>query len=205
MKFQAWLTLGKLDPERWQPLTDARWTRSGGTLRAEGGSQGFGNRSLCLQKADMPNLPCELSVREKLENESGAAGLVFCSDGKDKHYGFYPSGGGLRLTRFDGPDVYSWKILAQAPSPAYRAGDWNWLSVRVDKERIICRVNDTVVFDEPDTTLRGGRAGVHRDCNNISSHFGGGQDQVVHPFIGRRIEGDFNPLVRAIHGCVAVL
>lgn len=168
VKFQAWLTLGKLDPERWQPLTDARWTRSGGTLRAEGGSQGFGNRSLCLQKGDMPNLPCELSVRVKLDQESGAAGLVFCSDGKDKHYGFYPSGGGLRLTRFDGPDVYSWKILAQAPSPAYRAGDWNWLSVRVDKERIICRVNDTVVFDEPDTALRGGRAGLAKFRDTVA-------------------------------------
>lgn len=168
VRLAAWLTLGKLDPDRWRVLTDARWTRSGGTIRAEGGSQGFGNRALCLRTDPMPDLPCEISVRVKLENESGAAGLVFCADGKDRHYGFYPSGGGLRLTRFDGPDVYSWKILAQAASKAYRQGEWNWLSVRVEKERIICRVNDTVVFNEADAEIRGGSAGLAKFRDTVA-------------------------------------
>lgn len=168
VRLAAWLTLGKLDPDRWRALTDARWTRSGGTIRAEGGSQGFGNRALCLRTDPMPELPCEISVRVKLENESGAAGLVFCADGRDRHYGFYPSGGGLRLTRFDGPDVYSWKILSQASSKAYRQGDWNWLSVRVEKDRIICRVNDTVVFNEADAELRGGSAGLAKFRDTVA-------------------------------------
>ena len=168
VRLAAWLTLGKLDPDRWRALTDARWTRSGGTIRAEGGAQGFGNRALCLRTDPMPDLPCEISVRVKLENESGAAGLVFCADGKDRHYGFYPSGGGLRLTRFDGPDVYSWKILAQTSSKAYRQGDWNWLSVRVEKDRIICRVNETVVFNEADRELRGGSAGLAKFRDTVA-------------------------------------
>lgn len=168
VRLAAWLTLGKLDPDRWRPLSDARWTRSGGTIRAEGGSQGFGNRAICLRQGPMPELPCEISVRVKLGDESGAAGLVFCSDGGDKHYGFYPSGGGLRLTRFDGPDVYSWKILAQASSPAYRKGEWNWLSVRLEKDRVICRVNETVVFNEADAALRGGAAGLAKFRDTVA-------------------------------------
>lgn len=165
---EAWMTLGKLDPDRWRVLTDARWTRSGGTIKAEGGSRGFGNRALCLRADPMPELPCEISVRVRLEDESGAAGLVFCADGKDRHYGFYPSGGGLRLTRFDGPDVFSWKILAQSASNAYRKGEWNWLSVRVEKDRIICRVNDTVVFTEADGALRGGGAGLAKFRDTVA-------------------------------------
>ena len=61
------------------------------------------------------SLGFEISTTVRLDDESGAAGIAFCSDGGDKHYGFYPSGGKLRLTRFDGPDVYSWTILADVP------------------------------------------------------------------------------------------
>jgi len=65
----------------------------------------------------VPELPFEVAVAVRLDDEAGAAGLVFHADGGDRHYGFYPSGGQLRLTRFEGPDVYSWKILAQVPAP----------------------------------------------------------------------------------------
>ena len=57
-----------------------------------------------------------MAVTVKLNDEEGAAGLVFGADAGDKHYGFYPSGGKLRLIRFEGPDVFSWKILHDLPS-----------------------------------------------------------------------------------------
>ena len=42
----------------------------------------------------------------------------FHADGEDKHYGFYPTNGRVRLSRFDGPDVLSWKVLREAqPAP----------------------------------------------------------------------------------------
>ncbi len=82
---------------------------------------GFGGRSLCLSTAEAPEPPFEVAVSVKLDDEAGAAGLVFAADGGDKHYGFYPSAGKLRLTRFDGPDVLTWTILSDEPSPALPA------------------------------------------------------------------------------------
>ena len=88
----------------------------------------------------------------KLDDEAGAAGLVFCSDGGDKHYGFYPSDGKLRLTRFDGPDVFSWNVLGEVASEHYRPGEWNHLKVRVEKDQLKCFVNDQQVFESKDRT-----------------------------------------------------
>src|SRR5262249_44108243 len=98
--------------------------------------------------------------RVGLDDEAGAAGLVFHADGKDKHYGFYPSNGQLRLTCFDGPDVYAWQILQQQPSPHYRPGDWNSLKVRVEKEGFRCYVNDHLVFESTDHGLTSGKVGL---------------------------------------------
>jgi regulator of sirC expression with transglutaminase-like and TPR domain len=92
-------------------------------------------------------------VRVRLEDESGAAGLVFAADGAERHYGFYPTAGALRLTRFDGPTRDSWTILEQASSPYYRPGDWNDLKVRREKERILCYVNGHLVFESTDSRL----------------------------------------------------
>jgi len=64
-------------------------------------------------------------VQVKLDNESGAAGLVVEADGEDKHYGFYPSNGQLRFTRFDGPTVFTWNVIEDIDVPEYREGDWN--------------------------------------------------------------------------------
>lgn len=136
-----WLTIGTLDPEEWTPLMEARWRQRGGRIQVEGAGAGFGGRALCLSKRPVPDVPFEATVTVKLDDEAGAAGLAFAADGGDKHFGFYPSGGKLRLTRFDGPDVYSWKILRNEASPHYRAGEWNTLKVRVDKEKITCYVN----------------------------------------------------------------
>ncbi|HCN77860.1 MAG TPA: hypothetical protein DIT13_11785, partial [Verrucomicrobiales bacterium] len=108
------------------------------------------------------------AVNVKLDSESGAAGLVFCADGGDRHYGFYPSGGKLRLTRFEGADVYAWTILADVPAEAYRPGEWNHLRVRVDQEKITCWVNGQVILTQEDTGLRGGRAGLCKFRNTVA-------------------------------------
>jgi hypothetical protein len=99
-------------------------------------------------------------VKVKLDDESGAAGLTFASDGDQVHYGFYPSDGKMRLTRFEGADVYSWSILEQVEAPSYVPGDWNRLRVRVDKDRIVAWVNEVQVLDLADAELRGGKAGL---------------------------------------------
>src|SRR5262249_143513 len=96
----------------------------------------------------------------KLDDESGAAGLVFHADGGNKHYGFYPSAGQLRLTRFDGPDVYSWKGLKIQPSTHYRPGDWNTLKVRIEKDKILCYVNDHLEIESTDRGLTAGKVGL---------------------------------------------
>ncbi len=155
-----WLTIGVLDKKAWQQLLGARWTQHAGVIHVESLGEGFGGRSLCLQKSEVPGLPFDASVTVKLDDESGAAGLAFCSDGHDQHYGFYPSAGKLRLTRFNGPDVFSWTILADVPSAAYRKGDWNTLRVHVDEDKIQCFVNNTLVTEQQDTVLRGGQAGL---------------------------------------------
>ncbi|MEQ1851685.1 MAG: transglutaminase family protein, partial [Chthoniobacteraceae bacterium] len=155
-----WLTIGVLNPRVWKPLMGAQWSQRAGIVNVEQPGDGFGGRSLCLWMAEEPGSQFEAEVTVRLDDEAGAAGLAFCSDGGDRHYGFYPTGGKLRLTRFDGADVFSWKILADAASDAYRPGDWNTLRVRVDAERIRCFVNGRQVFDQEDGELRGGHAGL---------------------------------------------
>lgn len=167
-----WLTIGALDGKRWKTVMGARWMQHAGVIRAETPGSGFGGRALCLSLKDKPELPFEVAAFVKLEDESGAAGLVFCSDGGDVHYGFYPSGGKLRLTRFDGADVYSWTILADTPTPSYKAGDWNHLRVRVDAEKITCYVNGVQLLEQADTGLRGGWAGLCKFRNTSASFRG---------------------------------
>jgi serine protease Do len=157
---KRWLTIGRLDPRAWEPLFNGRWTQHAGVIHANEQGQGLGMRTLCLNKEEMPGLPFEVSVMVKLDDESGAAGLAFCSDGKDQHYGFYPSAGKMRLTRFNGPDVFSWTVLAEVATPAYQEGTWNRLRVRVDETKIQCYVNDTLVTEMEDGVLRGGSVGL---------------------------------------------
>jgi serine protease Do len=155
-----WLTIGALSEKLWK-ANGGRWTQRAGVIRArERNDAAFGERTLCIHQPDPPPLPYEISVRVKLDDESGAAGLMFCSDGADTHYGFYPTNGGLRLTRFEGPDVYSWKILETVQSAAYHHGDWNHLRVRLEVDRIQCFVNGEAVITSDDSVLRSGRAGL---------------------------------------------
>jgi regulator of sirC expression with transglutaminase-like and TPR domain len=155
-----WLTIGALPPRDWQPLFGARWSQKAGRIQVEGEGKGFGGRSLCLSQKTVPARPYEVAVSVRLNDEAGAAGLVFASDGGDRHYGFYPSGGQLRLTRFDGPNVFSWSILKQVPSDHYRPGDWNHLRVRVEAEKILCYVNGELVAESDDDALRAGQVGL---------------------------------------------
>ncbi len=155
-----WLTIGALDPKEWQPRLGAHWRQRGGRLVVDGVGSGFGGRSLCLSKRPVPAMPYEVAVTVRLDDESGAAGLIFHADGGDKHYGFYPSGGQLRLTRFAGPDVLSWTILDRQTSPYYQPGDWNTLKVRVDKDRFRCYVNGHLIVESTDSALTAGRVGL---------------------------------------------
>src|SRR5262249_3777921 len=145
-----WLTIGALDPEEWQPLLGARWRQRAGRILVDGLGEGFGGRSLCLSKRPGPELPYEVAVTVRLGGAAGSPGLIFCADGGDKHYGFYPTGGQFRLTRFEGPDVFSWKILAQESSPHYRRGEWNTIKVRLSKGKIECFVNDHLLVESTD-------------------------------------------------------
>lgn len=156
----GWLTIGALDPNRWTLVFGGNWGLKAGRITVDEPGEGFGGRALCLRKQPPTQEDIELGVHVRLGDESGAAGLVFCSDGKDRHYGFYPSGGQLRLTRFEGPSVFNWTILEQAPSDNYRPGEWNHLKVRLESDGIRCFVNDREVFFSPDTEIRGGQAGL---------------------------------------------
>jgi regulator of sirC expression with transglutaminase-like and TPR domain len=149
-----------LNARDWKPVFGARWSQRAGRVQVEGAGQGFGGRSLCLSQKPVPERPYEIAVEVRLDDESGAAGLVFAADGGDRHYGFYPSAGQLRLTRFDGPSVYSWNILKQVPAEHYQPGEWNQIRVRVEAERILCFVNDQLVAESQDDGLKAGQVGL---------------------------------------------
>jgi regulator of sirC expression with transglutaminase-like and TPR domain len=155
-----WLTIGSIDKKDWLPLFGATWQQRGGRILVSGLGSGFGGRSLCLSQGEPPQLPYEVAVSVKLDDESGAAGLVFHSDGKERHYGFYPTGGKLRLSRFEGPDVFSWKVLTEKESEHYRPGDWNHLKVRVEKGKLLCYVNNELVIESTDEALTEGKIGL---------------------------------------------
>jgi regulator of sirC expression with transglutaminase-like and TPR domain len=155
-----WLTIGALDSDEWTTVFGARWRQRAGRILVDGAGKGFGGRALCLSTKAIPALPCEIAVTVRFGDETGAAGLVFHSDGDEKHYGFYPSGGEFRLTRFDGPDVFSWKILAQKKSERYRLGDWNTIKVRMEKDRIKCYVNDQLLIESTDAEYTAGKVGL---------------------------------------------
>lgn len=160
MPIERWISIGALDARQWKTLFGSRWSQRGGKILVSGAGVGFGGRSLCLATELPPDLPFEMSVMVKLDDEAGAAGLVFHSDGEHRHYGFYPSAGNVRLSRFEGPDVFSWKVLYDQPSRAYRAKEWNTLKVRVADGSITCFVNDQLVVEIKDDGFTSGQVGL---------------------------------------------
>ena len=157
---ERWLTIGRIDPEQWTPKFGADWRQRGGRILVSGSGAGFGGRSLCLSSVKLPDRPFEIAVAVRLDDEAGAAGLVFHSDGGDKHYGFYPSAGRMRLSRFEGPTVFSWKVLDEVSTAHYRKGEWNHLKVRVADDNLQCFVNDQLVIQSNDVGFSQGRIGL---------------------------------------------
>lgn len=155
-----WLTIGVLNPKHWKVVGDARWTQQAGRVRADGPGSGFGGRSLCLSTTQPPAIPFELAVSVRMTEDDGAAGLVFHSDGGEKHYGFYPSSGKLRVTRFDGPVVYDWHVLWEDQRPEYRPGEWNELKIRVEDQKVQCLCNGQVVYELEDDQYANGSVGL---------------------------------------------
>jgi serine protease Do len=192
-----WLTMGRLDPARWTALFGARWQQRGGLIAVSGSGAGFGGRSLCLAERQPPAAPFDLAVSVKLDDEAGAAGLAFHADGGDRHYGFYPTGGKLRVVRFDGPTVLQWQVLREVAAPRYRPGEWNRLVVRVGEGRFTCHVNDEEVAAVTDDGLAAGKVGLvkFRDTEAVfrSFHVGGagtagGPDAAVADRLGKAID-----------------
>ncbi len=160
VKMSRWLTIGALDDRDWQTVLGGSWRQRAGRLIASGSGEGFGARMLCLSRRAPPDGPFEIEVEVRLEDESGAAGLVFHSDGQFNHYGFYPTAGSMRLTRFEGPTVFNWTILRTVPSAAYRPGEWNRIRVRVDGSRLSCSINGQSVVEIEDAGLSSGSVGL---------------------------------------------
>ncbi len=154
-----WLTIGVLDTDLWKPLAGGRWRQRAGRIQVDGRGGGLGGRCLCLSTAAVPEDTYEVAVNVKFAPDDGAAGLVFAADGGDRHYGFYPSNGELRLSRFDGADVYAWTVLQQVRSPHLRKDDWNQIKVRVEADRLKCYLNGELVIESRDANLRGGKVG----------------------------------------------
>jgi regulator of sirC expression with transglutaminase-like and TPR domain len=165
---EQWLTIGALDKAEWRPLFGGRWRQRAGRIIADGVGNGFGGRTVCLSQREMPPLPFEAAVTVKLDDEAGAAGLIFGGDEQGRHYGFYPSAGKLRLTLFNGPDVYSWKVLHDVPHSAYRPGEWNTLKVRVEKDRVLCHVNGQLVVEHANPDYYGSVVGLAKFRQTIA-------------------------------------
>lgn len=157
---KRWRTIGTLNEKLWTPVMGGGWNQRGGVISADEMGNGFGGRAILLSSAKVPEVPYEVSVMTKLDDESGAAGLVFASDGDQAHYGFYPSGGKIRLTRFEGADVYSWSILEQLEAPSYEREGWNHLRIRVEESTITGWVNGVKILELEDDGLRGGKVGL---------------------------------------------
>ncbi|WP_417383974.1 transglutaminase family protein [Gimesia sp.] len=167
-----WLTIGTLDERQWKPLFGSRWRQRAGRIMVEGFGSGLGSRSLCVSQEDLPALPYEIAVEVKLDDESGAAGLIFYSDENTRHYGFYPSNQSLRISRFDGSDVFLWRVLEEKKSNSYREGEWNQLKVRLETDRILCFVNDEQVFEVKDQRYTQGKAGLAKFRNTVAAFRG---------------------------------
>ncbi|MFO0912789.1 MAG: transglutaminase family protein [Pirellulales bacterium] len=157
---ETWRRIAGLDPTRWDVHYGANWHRRSGRIRVSEPGTGDGGRTFCLTREPAPGSPSEVSVWVRLDQEDGAAGLVFLAEDGDRHYGFYPSGGSLRLTCFQGSTVFTWEVLHNQPHSAYRPGEWNHLKVLISPQKISCYINDQLAIETNDVRWTGGRAGL---------------------------------------------
>ncbi|WP_372718240.1 transglutaminase family protein [Novipirellula sp.] len=181
-----WVRLSGLDENDWEIVLGGSWQQRGGVISASGTGKGFGGRSLCLSTAAEIDSPYDISVWVRLDDESGAAGIAFHSNGGDRHYGFYPSNGKMRLTCFLGPSVYSWQVLSDVRSKHYLPEQWNHLRVRVEEGRMKCYVNEHLVVESTDRQLTKGRVGIvkFRDTKPEFRRFNVGPDLASPPLSG---------------------
>jgi regulator of sirC expression with transglutaminase-like and TPR domain len=167
--FKQWVKIGVLSEKMWQPIKGGGWARqSSGIIRADSFGDNVGGRCLCLWQQLPAFERYEIKVQVRLKDESGAAGIAFCADGADTHYGFYPSAGQLRFTRFAGPDMHSWDILQQKPIRSYKPNQWNELRVLVTPAGVQAWVNDELAVDSKEHALRGGRVGLCKFRDTIA-------------------------------------
>ena len=165
-RIDRWLTIGAIDRTQWEPLFGARWQQRAGRILVDGLGAGFGGRSLLLAKSEPPRVALRAGrAASSSTTKPARRAWCFTADGGDKHYGFYPSNGKLRLSRFEGPDVFSWQVLAEKPSEHYRPGEWNRLKVRVEKDKLQCFVNDELVIESTDDGFTTGRVGLAKFRN----------------------------------------
>ena len=156
-----WITIGAINARLWEaPQGGVRWTQRAGRIKASGTDAEIGGRSLCLWKGDLPAVPYEFEVNLSIDEEDGAAGLVFHVDEQGRHFGFYPSSGALRLARFDGPTVYSWNVLENVRSSHFDPDGWNRFKIRIEEKQFSCYCNDELIFESSDTTYQNGRVGL---------------------------------------------
>lgn len=155
-----WMTIGILNPETWEPRLGASWRQKGGHIMAHSSGDGFGGRAICVYKKPVPGIPHEISVEVRLGDESGAAGLAFRIDEQNRHYGFYPSNGQIRFSRFEGDTPFQWTVVKEIASNAYRPKKWNQLKVRVEDKRAIVFVNQTRIGEFPTNAIRGQGVGL---------------------------------------------
>jgi regulator of sirC expression with transglutaminase-like and TPR domain/S1-C subfamily serine protease len=168
-----WVTLGVLEKTDWMPSHGGTWRQRAGHIIGEGQGSGFGGRSFCFRVPPAPKpFPYEIRVSVKLDSEAGAAGLFFGGNDGDKHFGFYPTAGKLRLTQFAGPDVTTWKILDDFTSPRYKPGEWNALKVRVEKNKVVCFVNEQQVLERGNLTWFGTRHGLAKFRDTVAEFKG---------------------------------
>ena len=170
VSMNRWMTIGAIDTSVWHPFDPAMWRQRAGRIHVSGLAKGFGGRSLCLwQQAPGKKQQYEVAVSVRLEDEAGAAGLVFQVDDQQRHYGFYPSNSRLRISRFDGADVFNWHVLEEKASAFYHPGQWNFLKVSVNGNRIRCYCNDHLIFDLRDGTYVEGKVGLAKFRNTVAA------------------------------------
>jgi serine protease Do len=169
---KAWATIGALNEDLWEPIFQGNWRQRAGRIISEGAGNGIGGRALLLSKIVPPTLPFEAEVWVKLKDETGAAGLIFDSDGKDKHFGFYPSNGQMRLTKFNGPDVYSWQVLRQDNLNSYLPGDWNHLKVSIHSKGFSTFLNGQLAYEHMEDFSASKNVGLAKFRNTIAEFKG---------------------------------
>jgi serine protease Do len=167
-----WLTIGVLNSKLWKTHLGAQWTQHAGVIRSEFPGEGFGGRALCLSTQKVPEGTFEIATTVRwMTNPAPPVWPSAPTAATSTTASILPAASCASRASTD-PDVYSWTILADVPSDAYKAGDWNTLRVRVEPERIVCFVNGEQVIESKDTGLRGGSAGLCKFSTTVAEFRG---------------------------------